>query len=396
MTAQTAIVESPPTFDEVLEIVQRIGIEVITPHADDVDSKARFPTEAFDALKAERLLSAYIPNEYGGMELSIRQICKICEKLGAYCASTAMIYAMHQIQIASIVQHGQNSSYFKRYLSELVRHQYLLASATTELGVGGDVRSSICAVQVEGDMFSLEKQAPVISYGLHADAILVTCRKADDAPASEQVLVLVHKNECELEQIADWDTLGFRGTCSLGFKLSSRGSAEQILPKPYAQILSQSMHPVSHLVWGSLWFGLASDAVNKARATVRAAARKSPDHPPLSAMRLTEVEEMLFSMRSGLYLALDEYERLLAAGDAQAFANFGFATRINNVKLRCSELVVEIVGKALLIVGIAGYKNNSGNSLCRHVRDAYGAALMVNNDRIRGHNSTMQMVYQED
>lgn len=396
MTAQTATIESPPAFEEILETVQRLGIEVITPHADDVDNKARFPAEAFDALKAQRLLSAYIPAEYGGMALSIRQICKICEKLGAYCASTAMIYAMHQIQVASIVQHGQKSNYFKRYLAELVQHQYLLASATTELGIGGDVRSSICALQSKSDTFTLEKQAPVISYGLHADAILVTCRKAEDAAASDQVLVLVHKNECELEQIADWDTLGFRGTCSLGFKLTSHGKSEQILPKPYAQILSQSMHPVSHLVWGSLWFGLASDAVNKARATVRAAARKSPDHPPLSAMRLTEVEETLFSMRSGLYVALDEYEQLLAAGDEQAFSNFGFSSRINNVKLRCSELVVEIVGKALIIVGISGYKNNSSSSLCRHVRDAYGAALMVNNDRIRGHNSTMQMVYQED
>ncbi len=396
MTAHIAELEPTPSFEAILETIKRIGDEIITPTADDVDSKARFPAEAFDALKAERLLSAYIPAEYGGMALSIRQICKVCEKLGSYCASTAMIYAMHQIQIASIVHHSQDSSYFKRYLAELVQHQYLLASATTELGVGGDVRSSICAVQLEGDAFTLEKQAPVISYGLHADAILVTCRKADDAPSSDQVLVLVHKNECELEQIADWDTLGFRGTCSLGFKLSSRGKAEQILPAPYAQILSQSMHPVSHLVWGSLWFGIASSAVNKARATVRAAARKSPDHPPLSAMRLTEVEEALFSMRSGLYLALGEYEQLLAASDELAFANFGFATRINNVKIRCSELVVEIVGKALIIVGISGYKNNSSSSLCRHVRDSYGAALMVNNDRIRGHNSTMQIVYQED
>ncbi len=396
MKAQTATLEPSPSFEKVIQIVQSIGTEVITPNADDVDSKARFPREAFDALKAERLLSAYIPAEYGGMGLSIRQICKICEKLGSYCASTAMIYAMHQIQIASMVQHGQTSSYFKRYLAELVQQQYLLASATTELGIGGDVRSSICAVQVEGDTFTLDKQAPVISYGLHADAILVTCRTAEDAPASDQVLVLVHKQDCELEQIADWDTLGFRGTCSSGFKLSSHGKAEQILPAPYAEILSQSMHPVSHLVWGSLWFGIASSAVNTARATVRAAARKTPDHPPLSAVRLTEIEETLFSMRSGLYLTLGEYEQLLAAGDEQAFANFGFSTRINNVKLRCSELVVEIVGKALIIVGISGYKNNSSNSLCRHVRDSYGAALMVNNDRIRGHNSTMQMVYQED
>ena len=56
---------------------------------------------------------------------------------------------------------------------------------------------------------------------------------------------------------------------------------------------------------------------------------------------------------------------------------------------------MDIVGKALQIVGISGYKNDSKSSLARQLRDAYGAALMVNNDRIRGHNSTMQAVYRQ-
>ena len=51
--------------------------------------------------------------------------------------------------------------------------------------------------------------------------------------------------------------------------------------------------------------------------------------------------------------------------------------------------VVDVVGRALLICGIAGYRNDSKFSLCRHLRDAYGAALMVNNDRILKLNATM-------
>jgi acyl-CoA dehydrogenase len=90
-----------------------------------------------------------------------------------------------------------------------------------------------------------------------------------------------------------------------------------------------------------------------------------------------------------------EYEAMLAAGDPDAFSNFGFGIRVNNVKITCSELVVDIVGKSLVIVGISGYKNDSKSSLSRHLRDAYGAALMVNNDRIRGHNATMQAVYRK-
>jgi len=46
----------------------------------------------------------------------------------------------------------------------------------------------------------------------------------------------------------------------------------------------------------------------------------------------------------------------------------------------------------MLICGISGYRNDSKHSLGRQLRDAYGAALMVNNDRILGQSSTMQIV----
>lgn len=382
-------------FSTVLERIQQLANTVVAEHAFDVDEKARFPHEAFNAFKEAKLLSAYVPVEFGGMGLSISEICKLCEVLGNACASTAMVFAMHQIQVACVVHHHNSSAYFTDFLRQLVDQQYIMASATTEVGVGGDLRSSKCAVEVSGDSFTLNKEAPVISYAEHSDIILVTCRSSSDAPSSEQSHVLVFTKDCQLSEIAGWDTLGFRGTCSLGFSLKSEGSAEQIIPAPFVDILSHTMHPVSHLVWGSLWTGLANDALNIARASVRKAARKNPDQPPVSALRLSEVSEQLSVMRGVLNESIREYETVLQSGSREAFANFGFSIRTNNVKLRCSELVVDIVGKSMQIAGISAYKNDSSGSLCRHLRDAYGAALMVNNDRIRGHNSTM-LIMQKD
>jgi acyl-CoA dehydrogenase len=386
---------APIDFDSLLARVHKLGKEVLVPAADDVDREARFPREAFDALRKEQLLSAYVTPEYGGLGLSMSQICRICEVLGHYCASSAMVFAMHQIQVACILHHGQKSEYFRNYLRRLVDDQLLLASATTEVGVGGDLRSSICCVETDGDRFTLEKKAPVISYALSADAILVTSRRGPNAKSSDQVHVLVERGQTDLEEIASWDTLGFRGTCSLGFVLRAKGHVQQILPAPFADILAQSMHPFAHLTWSSLWLGLATSAVVRARDSVRKKILESPDSPPVSALRLAEVDEILFGMRSGLYGTTAEYEEMLAAGDPDAFSNFGFSIRVNNVKIICSELVVDVVGKSLQIVGISGYKNDSKSSLCRQLRDAYGAALMVNNDRIRGHNSTMQAVYRQ-
>jgi len=373
--------------------VRQVGETVIARYADKVDRDARFPTEAFDALKAEKLLSSYVPLSFGGDGLSIGEICKICEVMAQYDGSTAMIYAMHQIQVACIVHHAHGDDFFGQYLRDLVDQQFLLASATTEIGVGGDARSSICAVNVAGDRFELTKKAPVVSYALASDAIMVTCRRSEDAPSNDQSLVLVKTADHSLHEIAGWDTLGFRGTCSSGFIITSAGDARQIMPVSYADILAKSMHPVSHLTWGSLWTGLAASAVEVARKTVREAARKNPQVPPITALRLAEVNELLFSMKSGLNQAIVEYESLLAGGDDTAFENFGFSIAVNNVKIQCSELVVDIVSKALQIVGISGYKNDSSKSLTRHLRDAIGASLMVNNDRIRGHNSTMQIAF---
>jgi acyl-CoA dehydrogenase len=346
-------------------------------------------------LRDLQLLSAYVPRELGGFGLDIVEIGRICEALGHYCASTAMIFAMHQIQVACIVHHARGSEFFEHYLRDLVEKQWLIASATTELGVGGDLRSSICAVEVDGENFRLTKKAPVISYGEYADQILVTSRRAPDAASSDQVQVLVMKPNCQLEPLSSWDTLGFRGTCSLGFVLTSEGAAQQILPAPFDDILSQTMHPYSHVVWASLWLGIAADAVNLARAFVRAEARKNPHLPPASSLRLAEVDIVLNGMRNNVNAVAGDYRRLLQEGDEEAFKSFSFSTRVNNLKLSSSQLIVDIVGKAMLICGISGYRNDSKFSLGRHLRDAYGAALMVNNDRILGHNATMLLALKE-
>lgn len=382
-------------FKELLEKVKEVGHDVLATHAADVDKQARFPKESIQALKDLKLLSAYVPKESGGMGLNIIQVTKICEVLGHFCGSTAMIYAMHKIQVGCVVHHCSESTYLKDYLKRLVAEQRLMASATTEIGVGGDLRSSICAVEMNGDKFKLTKKAPVISYGLDADDLMITARANPDAPKSDQVHVLLHKDQYSLEPISGWDTLGFRGTCSSGFVVESAGSSEQILPTPFADILSQTMHPYAHITWAALWSGIAADAVNMARGFAKNEAKRNIDTPPISAIRLGEVDTVLQEMRNNITVAAQDYHEMLLVGDANAFTNFGFGIRTNNLKVSSSQLIVDIVGKSMLICGISSYRNDSKFSLCRHLRDAYGTALMVNNDRILLHNSTLLLMHKE-
>ena len=172
---------------------ERVVAEVAARWAVDVDRDARFPQEAIDALRDQRLLSCAVPPELGGEGATLRELCTIARTLGRHCAATAMVFAMHQTQILSLVRHPGGDG-VSAFLRDVVAGQFLLASATTELGIGGDVRRSTCAVEQSGGVVSLVKNAPVISYGDYADAILATARRTPDSPPSDQVLVICRRD----------------------------------------------------------------------------------------------------------------------------------------------------------------------------------------------------------
>ena len=369
--------------------VAAVASEIAGPAADAVDREARFPFEAIDALRAEGILSPLVPTRLGGEGASLRTVAEATAALARHCASTAMVYAMHNLQVACLVRHPLND-HLESYVRDLVTHQYLLASATTELGTGGDTRSSVCALEREGGRYRLEKQAPVISYGEHADGVLVTCRRGPDSPPSDQALVLCTSDDVELKPLSDWDTLGLRGTCSRGFALKATGPEANILPVPFADISTQTMLPVSHILWSHVWLGIATEAFDRARKSVQSEARKNPGVTPPSALRLAELAtryEQLSSLVHGAALAFEEI-----ADDEEALSRLSFTVSMNSLKVNASTMVVEIVGAALGICGINGYRLDSPLTMGRLLRDAHGGAVMVNNDRILANNAQLLLM----
>jgi acyl-CoA dehydrogenase len=379
---------------DLLDSARRIGSQVAAPAAESVDRDARFPHEAIGALRDDRLLGALVPRELGGGGATIAEVAAACETLGRSCASTAMIFAMHQIEVACLVRHGLPSPYFTRYLSDLADRQWLIASATSEAGVGGDLRRSACAVERDGARFRIRKQAPVISYGEEADDILLTARRDPEAAPGDQVLVLARKAETRMAPMGEWDTLGMRGTRSLGFRLETAGEIQQVLPVPFADIASQTMLPTSHVLWTSVWLGIAGDAVGRARAFIRAEARRVVGVTPPGAFRLAEAVADLETMRATVHGGRVDYAR--HQDDRETLGGLGFAIRMNNLKASAARMAPEIVGQALAVCGMQGYRSDSPFTVGRHLRDAHSAALMISNDRILSANAAMLLVSRED
>lgn len=367
---------------------------IAAQYCDAVDRDARFPREAIRAMKEQRLLGAMVAPEFGGEGASVEAIAEVCSLLGQHCASTAMTFAMHQIKIGSLITHGTTSPWHCAFMRRVTAEQLLLASATTENGIGGDLRNSICSIEPAGDGFRLRKDATVISYGEDADAILVTARRAPDARSSDQVMVVVTRQQYSLERTAPWDTLGMRGTCSEGYILNAQGSNEQIFPDPFADIAEQSMLAMTHIFWAALWYGIAASAMGRAQAYVRAEARKKPGQTPAGALRVAEGANMLQLMRASIASAIRRFES--AQRDDAELTSVSFAVDMNNLKIGSSRLLVDIVHQAMMVCGIMGYKNDTPFSLGRHLRDALSAPLMINNDRIFGNTSNLLLIHRLD
>ncbi|MFI3138283.1 MAG: acyl-CoA dehydrogenase family protein [Methylococcaceae bacterium] len=371
--------------------------KVAAMHAADVDSNGRFPVETIMALKAAGILSAPISPALGGAGCTMKELALLCSSLSCACGSSGMILAMHYSQVASITRHTQDTPYFQAYQREMVEKQLLLASMTSEVGTFGDTRSSICAVEQQNGRFTLTKEATTGSYCAYADAILVTCRANANAPANEQLLVLVHKSDADLTQTSTWDTMGMRGTFSPGYTLTASGLDSQILPCTFAEISAQSMVPYSHILWSSIWWGIAADAVAKAAAYVRSLARKNPGTIPPSATRLAEVSVQLQSMRHNWLALACEFDDITASPRGnEAFEKMDWALKMNNLKIGASELAPQIVHRALQIVGILGYKNDSPYSLSRQYRDVLSASLMISNDCVASKSAAMLLVFKGD
>jgi acyl-CoA dehydrogenase len=370
--------------------IRRIADDVARPHSEDVDRQARFPHETVEALRERRALSAYVPTELGGEGVSFRALAAASLELGRHCGSSAMIFAMHQIQVATIVRHRGSSAFFADHLRAVATQQRLIASVTSEVGTSGELGRSIAAVMPDGDAVAFEKQATTVSYGAYADDLLVTLRRNPDAEHGDQVAVLTRADQHQLEQTGTWDPLGMRGTCSPGYVVRARFSPQQMLGAPWATVAAETMVPVSHILWSQLWLGIATDAFDRARAFVRAAAKQKPGQPVPAAVNLSHVMSDLSLLRAEVRLALEEF--IAADDDRERLHTMAAALRFNNLKVAASEQAPRVVLGAMGVCGILGFKNDTPFSVGRHLRDSLSACLMVANERIHQTNAGLLLI----
>ena len=148
-------------------------------------------------MRADGLLSVVVPETFGGPGLGVGDVARITFEIARHSGSAGLIYAMHMSQALSVVRHG-SGPFFEDFQRRMVRDAMLIASGTSEKGVGGDIFGSICTVEATDapDVLTVSKESPNISYIDHADAILVSANRMDAKGRKRQLLIAAEASAC--------------------------------------------------------------------------------------------------------------------------------------------------------------------------------------------------------
>jgi acyl-CoA dehydrogenase len=355
-------------------IASRIGAEVSGPAAEDVDVNARFPHESVAAFRESGLLSAMVPTELGGRGARPSEIAAAVRAVAAHCCSSALVLAMHSMEISNLSRHGTTEP-LRELQREVLADQLLFANANSEVGAGGDVGRSICALERVDGRLTLTKEALAISYGEYADMVVATARRTVDSEPGDQVQVIMRRPE--LEPRSEWDALGLRGTCSRAFVLRADVDEDLIYPVPFSLIGAAGGLQAQLLFLSSVWVGVADAAAAQAHTYVRAAGRKDPSTTPPSALRLSELSGGLNQSRA----LLESVGRAVDAADAENIDDPALLSSLRTLKISTSRIGVDVARGALEICGIAAYQRGTKFTIERLLRDAHGGLVMVSNDR---------------
>lgn len=359
-------------------------LPVLREHAAAIDDEAAFPEAGLGALAGSGLLGLLVPVEHGGMGGDVADLVAIAEELAGCCMSTALIWAMHCQQTDALVRFG--SPWVREHvLPRVARGEVYLASVTTEPGKGGHLLTGVAPLQDDGDGFRLDRDAPVVTGGLHAQGFLITMRASDDATEKQVSLVYADRDQLEVAPAGGWDTLGMRGTQSVGLKISGTVPARQLLGAPggFRTIAVESMAPVGHLGWAACWLGTARGAFAELVGWLRSGNRSrgidlSSD---LVSERIARIRMDLELVGAYLHRVTDELVGLRA--EEKSLSGNDVQIHLNTLKVTAAELTFRAVDRMVRLAGLTvGYRRDSPLPLERHFRDLRSASLNYADDRL--------------
>jgi alkylation response protein AidB-like acyl-CoA dehydrogenase len=192
--------------------VRAVCEDKIAPHAAEVDEKARFPQEAYDALRAGDFHAPHIPEQYGGVGADALATCIVIEEVARVCASSSLIPAVNKLGTMPLLL-AASDELKARYLPPVASGEAMFSYGLSEREAGSDTASMKCRATADSDGWVLNGQKSWITNAGVSQYYTVLAVTDPDGPRGGNVTAfVVEKDDPGFEFGALERKLGIKGS----------------------------------------------------------------------------------------------------------------------------------------------------------------------------------------
>jgi acyl-CoA dehydrogenase len=164
------------SFDLLLASVQRFILERLVPAEDVVEATDDVPADIIEDMKEMGLFGMSIPEEYGGIGLSMSQECRVIYEFGHTSAAFRSVFGS-SVGIGSqgILMDG-TSEQKAAWLPRVASGEMIMSFALTEPGAGSDSASITTRAEIDGDDYLITGTKRFISNAPRSGAFTLMAR----------------------------------------------------------------------------------------------------------------------------------------------------------------------------------------------------------------------------
>ena len=303
-----------------------------------------FPWENIADLAGMGILGMAVPEQYGGMDLSVFDTALVLEEIAKACYVTAMaVLGEVGVQVRVISTYAPENIK-QSLLPKVCSGDAILAICMTEPHAGTDVANYRTNVDVRGDRLILKGTKTLISRADEAQAFVVFTR-IDRKPAREGIgCVLVEKDTPGFQVTARYHTMGGENLAEIVFD-SCELPLENLIIRENGFRLLLSAFNTQRCLNPSISLGLAEGAFEEAVKYARDRTAFGRAIGGFQGMRwkLAEMYRDIEVGRAILYRA---------CATASPFPDPHMAAV---AKMYCNEMAIRVTGEAIQVHGGYGF-----------------------------------------
>ena len=344
------MIRDPELLNQLLDTISRFVRERLIPNEARLAEDDAVPPELLAEMKEMGLFGLSIPEEYGGLGLTMEEEALVAMEIGKTSPAFRSVFGTNNGIGAQGILIDGTPEQKERYVPPLATGEILSSFCLTEPDVGSDAASLRTTAVRDGDHYILNGTKRYITNGPEADLFTVMARTDPDNKGAGGISAfIVEGNTPGLERGPADNKMGQKGahTCDIIFN-DCRVPAENIIGGREGQGFKTAMKVLDRgrLHISAVCVGVADRLVEE---SLHYAMERQQFGVPLSSHQL--IQAMLADSKTEAYagrtMVLDA-ARLKDAGE-------DVSTLASCAKLFCTEMVGRVADRAVQIHGGAGY-----------------------------------------